>query len=82
MTRMTGVTDGEPCEVETSNGTVRARDVIVATNVPANNWAALITKLPAYRTYAIGALGRPGDPARALLGHGRSVPLHPHAGER
>ena len=62
MTRMTGVTDGEPCEVETSNGTVRARDVIVATNVPAINWAALITKLPAYRTYAIGALGGPAIP--------------------
>jgi glycine/D-amino acid oxidase-like deaminating enzyme/nitrite reductase/ring-hydroxylating ferredoxin subunit len=57
LTRMTGVTDGEPCEVETSNGTVRARDVIVAANVPANNWAALITKLPAYRTYAIAARG-------------------------
>ena len=54
---MTGVTDGEPCEVETRSGTVRARDVIVAAHVPANNWAALITKLPAYRTYAIGARG-------------------------
>jgi glycine/D-amino acid oxidase-like deaminating enzyme/nitrite reductase/ring-hydroxylating ferredoxin subunit len=57
MTHMTGVTDGEPCVVETRNGTVRARDVIVAAHVPANNWAALITKLPAYRTYAIGARG-------------------------
>jgi glycine/D-amino acid oxidase-like deaminating enzyme/nitrite reductase/ring-hydroxylating ferredoxin subunit len=62
MTRMTGVTDGEPCEVETSSGTLRARDVIVATNVPANNWAALITKVPAYRTYAIGARGAPPIP--------------------
>ncbi len=57
LTHMTGVTDGEPCEVETRSGTVRARDVIVAAHVPANNWAALITKLPAYRTYAIGARG-------------------------
>jgi len=53
-TRMTAVRDGEPCEVETPRGTVRARDVIVAAHVPSNNWAALITKLPAYRTYAIG----------------------------
>ena len=57
MTRMTGVTDGEPCHVETSAGVVRARDVIVAANVPANNWAFLITKLPAYRTYAVAARG-------------------------
>ena len=57
MTHMTGVTDGEPCEVETRSGIVRARDVIVAAHVPANNRAALITKLPAYRTYAIGARG-------------------------
>jgi Rieske Fe-S protein len=53
-TRVTGVTDGEPCSVETTGGTVTARDVIVAANVPINNRFALITKLPAYRTYAIG----------------------------
>ena len=81
MTHMTGVTDGEPCEVETRNGTVRARDVIVAAHVPANNWAALITKLPAYRTYAIGARGGAADPARAVLGHRRPVSLHAHAAD-
>jgi nitrite reductase/ring-hydroxylating ferredoxin subunit len=54
---MTAVRDGEPCDVETPHGTVRARDVIVAAHVPSNNWAALITKLPAYRTYAIGSTG-------------------------
>jgi glycine/D-amino acid oxidase-like deaminating enzyme/nitrite reductase/ring-hydroxylating ferredoxin subunit len=60
LTHMTGVSDGDPCEVETREGRVRARNVIVASHVPANNWAALITKLPAYRTYAIAARdGRP-----------------------
>jgi glycine/D-amino acid oxidase-like deaminating enzyme/nitrite reductase/ring-hydroxylating ferredoxin subunit len=59
-TQVTAVTDGEPCVIETPRGIVRARDVIVAANVPVNNWAALITKLPAYRTYAIGVrAGRP-----------------------
>jgi glycine/D-amino acid oxidase-like deaminating enzyme/nitrite reductase/ring-hydroxylating ferredoxin subunit len=53
-TAVTSVTDGEPCQVETAHGIVTARDVIVAANVPVNNRVALITKLPAYRTYAIG----------------------------
>jgi len=74
LTHMTGVSDGEPCEVETRNGRVRARDVIVATNVPANNWAALITKLPAYRTYAIGA--REGRPIPRGLYWDTDAPYH------
>ena len=53
-TAVTSVTDGEPCRVETARGIVTARHVFVAANVPVNNRVALITKLPAYRTYAIG----------------------------
>ncbi len=56
-TQVTGVTDGEPCVVATPRGTIRAREVIVAANVPVVNRVALITKLPAYRTYAIGVRG-------------------------
>jgi glycine/D-amino acid oxidase-like deaminating enzyme/Rieske Fe-S protein len=52
-TRVVAVHDGEPCRVETDQGAIVARTVLMATNVPLN-WAALITKLPAYRTYAIG----------------------------
>ena len=61
-TPVTAVTDGEPCVVETPRGTVRARDVVVAAHVPVVNWAALITKLPAYRTYAIGVRAGRGVP--------------------
>ncbi len=47
--------DGTPCRVHTKNGIVTAHDVIVAAYSPVCNWAFLHTKLPAYRTYAIGA---------------------------
>jgi glycine/D-amino acid oxidase-like deaminating enzyme/nitrite reductase/ring-hydroxylating ferredoxin subunit len=65
-TEVTAVTDGEPCLVKTARGTVRARDVIVASHVPMTNRMALVTKLPAYRTYAIGVRAGRGLP-RALF---------------
>lgn len=34
MTRATEVEQGEPCTVKTNRGTVRARDVVIATNMP------------------------------------------------
>lgn len=64
-TRAVSVSDGEPCEVATEHGTVTARRVILATNVPVNR-VALITKLPAYRSYAIAARVN-GDPPRGLF---------------
>jgi len=73
-TRVTAVTDGEPCVVETTGGTIRARDVIVAAHVPFVNWAALITKLPAYRTYAIGV--RSGRPLPRALFWDTDEPYH------
>lgn len=54
-TRMLKVRKGKPCEVTTSGGRVRARDVIVAAHVPVTNRVLLHTKLAAYRTYALGA---------------------------
>jgi glycine/D-amino acid oxidase-like deaminating enzyme/nitrite reductase/ring-hydroxylating ferredoxin subunit len=72
-TRVTGVTDGEPCRVETERGIVTARRVIIATDVPIN-WAALITKLPAYRTYAIAA--RLDDPLPPGLYWDTDDPYH------
>ena len=51
-TRVEAVHDGEPCRVETKHGRITAQAVIVATHVPINR-VALITKLPAYRSYAM-----------------------------
>jgi glycine/D-amino acid oxidase-like deaminating enzyme/nitrite reductase/ring-hydroxylating ferredoxin subunit len=73
QTHVTSVADGEPCRVETNRGMVTARDVIVATDVPLN-WAALITKLPAYRTYAIAV--QLEDPLPAGLFWDTDDPYH------
>ena len=60
-TRAEAVHDGEPCRIETELGRVTAQAVIVATNVPINR-VALITKLPAYRSYAMAVRLRDGAP--------------------
>ncbi len=52
-TRALDVEDGEPCKVVTERGVVTAKDVIVAANVPVLNKFFLITKIAAYRSYAI-----------------------------
>jgi glycine/D-amino acid oxidase-like deaminating enzyme/nitrite reductase/ring-hydroxylating ferredoxin subunit len=52
-TRVLGVHEDEPCRVETDRGTLRARHVFVAANVPVNNRVLLHTKISAYRSYAI-----------------------------
>ena len=50
------VEDGSPCVVRTDTGqTIRARDVIMATNTPVNDRFAMHTKQAPYRTYVIGA---------------------------
>jgi len=51
-TRVVKVEDGEPCRVLTSEGTVTARHVIVATHAPFNN-VLLQTKVASYRSYVL-----------------------------
>lgn len=49
------VEDGEPASVRTDTGhTVRARDVVVATNSPINDRVTMHTKQAPYRTYVVG----------------------------
>lgn len=54
-TQVIDVEDGEPCYLRTNTGTVTARDVIVAANVPINNRVFLHTKIAAYRSYVVAA---------------------------
>ena len=50
-----GIEDGAPCVVTAKGGAkVRARDVVVATNSPVNDWVTMHTKQAAYRTYVVG----------------------------
>ncbi len=52
-TRMMKVDEGEPCLVTTDRGSIKARDVIIASNVPVTNKFFLQTKIASYRTYCI-----------------------------
>ena len=55
-THASSIEDGTPARVRTSDGhIVSAEFVIVATNVPVNDWVILHTKQAPYRTFVIGA---------------------------
>ena len=69
-----------PRVVQAGQHVVTADAVVVATNVPINDRVAIHTKQAPYMTYVVArarAAGR--GAAGAVLGHGRSVPLRPHA---
>jgi glycine/D-amino acid oxidase-like deaminating enzyme/Rieske Fe-S protein len=58
--------DGEPCRLHADHGEVVASEVVVTTNSPASNRLFLITKIAAYRTYAMAVRLR----GRIPLGEG------------
>ena len=53
QTKVTRIEDGEPCVVTTEAATVRARHVLVATNVPITDKAFYVTRMMAKRDYAL-----------------------------
>jgi glycine/D-amino acid oxidase-like deaminating enzyme/nitrite reductase/ring-hydroxylating ferredoxin subunit len=61
-TRARFVNEGEPCVVETEQGNVRARDVILATQLPFMDRGLFFAKAHPHRSYALSA---PIDPAKA-----------------
>lgn len=52
-TRAVSVDESPSPRVVTESGTIRAKDVVVASNVPINNRVLLQTKIAHYRTYAL-----------------------------
>jgi len=67
QTHVTKVAGGSSPQITTKDGfVVTSRAVIVATNVPFNDWVVLHTKQAAYRTYVIAAFIAPKSLARAL----------------
>src|SRR4051812_10679248 len=46
--------DGTPCQVRAGRHQISAASVVVATNVPVNDWVAIHTKQAAYRTFVVG----------------------------
>lgn len=66
-TRVTSVDSGSPCRVHSANGTITCKHVIYATNAPINATGMLITKVAAYRTYAMAFRIDPAAAPLALL---------------
>jgi glycine/D-amino acid oxidase-like deaminating enzyme/nitrite reductase/ring-hydroxylating ferredoxin subunit len=66
-THADSVQGGDDAQVKAGEFTVRARDIVVATNTPINDRFALHTKQAPYMTYVIGARVRRGDVADALF---------------
>ena len=54
--RVTSVRDGVPAVVETGRGTVRAREVIIATNVPVGDGGLFAERCYLHRSYIVACL--------------------------
>ena len=54
-TRALKVRHGDPCVVETPSGTIRARDVVVATHIPFSDRGLFFAKAHPSRSYAVAA---------------------------
>jgi glycine/D-amino acid oxidase-like deaminating enzyme/nitrite reductase/ring-hydroxylating ferredoxin subunit len=52
-THVHSAAESEPCELQTSRGTIRARKLIITTDSPIAGSALMQTRAAAYRTYAI-----------------------------
>jgi glycine/D-amino acid oxidase-like deaminating enzyme/nitrite reductase/ring-hydroxylating ferredoxin subunit len=67
-THVTSVKGGSEAEVKTQSGhTIRAKNVVVATNAPINDNAAIYSKQEPYLTYVIGAAIPKGSVETVLL---------------
>jgi glycine/D-amino acid oxidase-like deaminating enzyme/nitrite reductase/ring-hydroxylating ferredoxin subunit len=70
-TRVTGVKHGEPCEVETDRGVLRAPDVILATHLPILDRGLFFAKAYPHRSYAVAApIGDGSDPEGMYINAG------------
>jgi glycine/D-amino acid oxidase-like deaminating enzyme len=65
-THATEIHGGAEARVVTTNGTVRPKAIVVATNTPVNDRVVIHTKQAPYMTYVIGALVPHGSVTHAL----------------
>lgn len=73
-THVLEVDEGPGCRVRTERGTIRAREVVLATNAPFAS-VGLVTKVAAYRSYAIALpVDAPSAPRALLWGDGDPYP--------
>jgi glycine/D-amino acid oxidase-like deaminating enzyme/nitrite reductase/ring-hydroxylating ferredoxin subunit len=65
------VDHGEPCEVKTEHGSLRAADVVLATHLPILDSGLFFTKAYPHRSYAVAApLGQSPDPDGMYISSG------------
>lgn len=65
LTKVTDVTEGETCTVETAGGKVKAQQVIMATHTPKGIYAVHMSLGP-YREYAVGVKLKGGYPEAGI----------------
>jgi glycine/D-amino acid oxidase-like deaminating enzyme/nitrite reductase/ring-hydroxylating ferredoxin subunit len=71
QSRVQDVKHGEPCEVRTDDGVVRAADVVIATHLPILDRGLFFAKAYPHRSYAIAApLGQASDPEGMYINSG------------
>jgi glycine/D-amino acid oxidase-like deaminating enzyme/nitrite reductase/ring-hydroxylating ferredoxin subunit len=71
QSRVHGVKHGEPCEVTTEDGVVRAADVVLATHLPILDRGLFFTKAYPHRSYALAApIGQAPDPQGMYINSG------------
>jgi glycine/D-amino acid oxidase-like deaminating enzyme/nitrite reductase/ring-hydroxylating ferredoxin subunit len=69
--RVQDVKHGDPCEVATERGTLRARDVVLATHLPILDRGLFFTKAYPHRSYAVAApIGQAPDPEGMYINSG------------
>jgi glycine/D-amino acid oxidase-like deaminating enzyme/nitrite reductase/ring-hydroxylating ferredoxin subunit len=67
QTRVTDISEGEPCTVVTDRGEITARDVIIATHFPAVDKALYFARLAPHRSYVLAvSLDGPVPPGMYL----------------
>lgn len=82
LSRVESVESGQPCTVTASNGTVKAQDVIVTTNLPITDQGLFFAKTSPKRSYIVAAkIAKDKAPKGMFIGCGeqyRSIRTTPH----
>lgn len=79
-TRVLNYADGDPCEVETERGNLRARDVIVASHFPLSDRSFYSTRLSPNASYVVAVRLREPAPPGMFITTDSSHSLRSHPG--
>lgn len=74
-TRVRSVIEGDTCTVRTDRGTMRARDVVIATGSPISNLGLLHARMTARRSYVLGVRTEEQLPEHTMF-YSSEMPCH------